>query len=131
MKKIDSILAMAGIVVSVGAAVNVSAATYKGYDVHIPKLGSMTTGTIKKTTTGSAYNKVGTIGGSSTVVMAIRTTSNNANVTSTRQTSKDDSTVTLDYKAASTVKGKNTTLALSTPLLELSSVHNTGSWTPN
>lgn len=96
----------------------------------MPAVGSVSTGKITKNNTTSGVNNISSIGGKKSVVMAIRTTKDNKDVTNKKTVSKVGRYF-VDYKSASKVVGKATTLALSTPVTTIVSVHNAGSWSPD
>lgn len=126
-KKVFSIIAVGAIAIGLGTYAH--AATYKGYDLIVPVWADSETKSIKKETTGSAYNKVATIGEKGKLVSWVED-SGGKNVTkkvSYTSTGKK----TMDYEKASEKKGKNLHLNISTSTGTFHTVETSGEWTPN
>lgn len=117
-----------GLLAGLGVATSVSARTIRNFDVTIPAQGSMTTGSAKKVNTSSAVINVKQIGGKKTIKAAIR--NKNSDITSIKKISKPGRYY-INYKNASSAVGKNTTLALSTPVSTVVQVHASGYWSPD
>lgn len=105
------------------------AATYYGYDATVPVLNDYETGGKKKTTTGSAYNKVEYIQKSRGLVSWVET-SGGSNITN-RKSYSSTGKKTMDYESASTRVGKSLHLNISTAPSNFNSTSTNGTWTPN
>ncbi|MGE7625464.1 hypothetical protein ACQKMD_21440 [Viridibacillus sp. NPDC096237] len=127
IKKLCSTIAAVG-VVAVGLGTYAQAATYKGYSTTVPIFNDYESSPLKKATTGSAYNDVSRIDNDKLVSWVEN--SSGSNVTS-KVSYTSTGTKIMDYSSASTQKGKDLHLNISTSVGTISSVYTKGEWTPN
>ncbi|MET3576480.1 MULTISPECIES: hypothetical protein [Bhargavaea] len=113
---------------SIGTGI-ATAATYYDYDARVPAIADFETTNKTKQTTGSAYNNVTYLAKGASLVSWVENTSG-TNITS-KVTYSSTGKKTMDYKAASTYKGKSVHLNISTPFGENEAVSTKGNWTPN
>lgn len=102
----------------------------EGYHVTIPREGSMTTGCIRKEKAEGAINNNTSIGGNKPVNTSIRLSGTTQDV-SEPKTIYSGQRIGLAYYNVHQVIGKNTTLALATPLRIFVRVEAHGSWSPD
>lgn len=106
------------------------AATYYDYETTVPAVADYESKPKKKKTTGSAYNKVGSIQKNRTLVSWIENTKGK-NITS-KNTYSSKGKKTMDYKGnASKYKGKKVRLNISTSTTTMKRATTSGEWTPN
>lgn len=131
MKKLKNMFIITLIASVLGVSVPVFARQIAGYNVTIPRQGSMTTGSLKKETNSRGVNNNTAVGGNKRINTAIRRKSNNKDITPAYNMGAG-TRIFLSYSGGgSAYNGTNTTLAVATPVSTVVSVQAQGSWSPD
>jgi hypothetical protein len=129
-KILKMLFAMSSLIMIAFIANIVIARGIQGYDVTISREGSMTTGRIRKEKAEGAVNRNNYIGGNKPVHTSIRLSGTTQDVSETI-TIHSGERKGLAYYNVHQVIGRDTTLALATPVWVVVRVEARGSWSPD